>query len=222
MRVAVARESASSRQREAIEHRRCCSRPNTSSDPCCLVEGSWTACIGRARGLWLIWRFSIRLPESIGLPLPLFDITGLDLTAIAVSADEVSRINPHRGHMRHLDHVIWMSEDHGRALGLKHVRDDEFWVPGHIPGRPLLPGVLMIEAGAQLCSVQYKLRTGEQRFMGFLHCDDVSFRGKVVPGDTLYLLGSEVEFRPRRLIAACQGVVNDKIVFEATITGMVM
>jgi len=156
------------------------------------------------------------------LPVPLFDIQGLDLDAVAVTADEVSRINPHRGHMRQLDHVIWMADDQSRALGVKHVRTDEFWVAGHIPGRPLLPGVLMIEAGAQLCSVQYKVRTREERFMGFLRCDDVSFRGQVVPGDTLYLLGQEVEFRPRRLIAACQGVVNDKIVFEATITGMML
>jgi 3-hydroxyacyl-[acyl-carrier-protein] dehydratase len=85
-----------------------------------------------------------------------------------------------------------------------------------------MPGVLMIEAAAQLCSVQYKCRTGETRFLGFSRCDDVSFRGQVVPGDTLYLLGKEVDFRARRFIAACQGMVDDKIVFEATVTGMAM
>jgi len=82
--------------------------------------------------------------------------------------------------------------------------------------------VLMIEAGAQLCSVQFKCRTKEPRFLGFSRCDDVSFRGQVVPGDTLYLLAKEVDFRARRFIAICQGMVDDKIVFEAKITGMVI
>lgn len=156
------------------------------------------------------------------MPVPLFDISGIDLKAIAVPSEEVERINPHRGAMRQLDHVIWMSADQSRAVGVKPVRHDEFWVAGHIPGRPILPGVLMIEAGAQLLSVQYKTRTREAQFLGFLRCEDFAFRGQVVPGDTLYLLGSEIEFRRRRFIGACQGMVNDKIVFEGTVTGMVL
>jgi 3-hydroxyacyl-[acyl-carrier-protein] dehydratase len=159
---------------------------------------------------------------NLRVPAPLFDITTIDLNAVALSTAQVEGINPHRGHMRQLDHVIWFDHDYSSILGVKHVRDDEFWVAGHIPGRPLLPGVLMIEAGAQLCSVQYKLKTGEKRFMAFLRCDDVVFRGQVVPGDTLYLLGSEVEFRAKRLIATCQGMVDNKIVFEGRITGIVL
>ncbi len=124
--------------------------------------------------------------------------------------------------MRHLDHVIWMSDNTDRALGVKRVRDDEFWVPGHIPGRPLLPGVLMIEAAAQLASIQYKARSSEQRFLGFARCDDISFRGQVVPGDDLYLLSREIDFRARRFIAACQAMVDDRVVFEGKITGMVI
>lgn len=170
-------------------------------------------------------RFSIScdLPREFPrLPVPLFDISGIDRLAVAVSPDEVAALNPQRGDMRQLDHVVWMGPNGTQALGLKKVRDDEFWVAGHIPGRPLMPGVLMIEAAAQLCSIQYKHRTKEQRFLGFSRCDEVSFRGQVVPGDALYLLGSEVDFRARRFIADCQGIVDDKIVFEARITGMVI
>ena len=156
------------------------------------------------------------------MPVPLFDISGIDRSAVAVSPDKVAEMNPQRGDMRQLDHVIWMGPRWSEALGVKKIRDDEFWVPYHIPGRPLMPGVLMIEAAAQLCSIQYKSRTNEPRFLGFSRCDEVSFRGQVVPGDTLYLLGKEVDFRARRFIAACQGMVDDKIVFEAKITGMVI
>ena len=150
----------------------------------------------------------------------LFDISGIDLSAVAVSRDEVGRLNPQCGHMRQLDHVVWLSPDKAHGLGVKHVRDDEFWVPCHVPGRPLMPGVLMIEAGAQLCSVQYKKKTGNLAFLGFIRVDDVVFRGQVVPGDTLYLLGEEVKLGARRFVSNVQAVANDKLVFEAQITGM--
>lgn len=153
---------------------------------------------------------------------PLFDISLIDKSQVAISAEEVGRLNPQCGDMRLLDHIIWINPDSSEALGVKYVRPDEFWVPYHIPGRPLMPGVLMIEAGAQLSSVQYKKRSGNLAFLGFTRCDDVTFRGQVAPGDTLYLLGKEVSFGGRRFISAVQGIVNGKLVFEAQITGMVL
>ncbi len=153
---------------------------------------------------------------------PIVDLDSLDLNAVRVSPDEVGRINPQSGDMRHLDHVIWMDDAYSMAVGVKQVRDDEFWVPGHIPGRPLLPGVIMIEAVAQLGNVLYHFRSKNERFMGFTRCDDCTFRGQVVPGDTLYLLTREVVFSKRRSITYGQGMVNGKLVFEVQITGMLI
>jgi 3-hydroxyacyl-[acyl-carrier-protein] dehydratase len=164
----------------------------------------------------------IRIGASTLAGQPLFDISQIDKTKVAVSAEEVGRLNPQCGAMRLLDHIIWMTPDGSQALGVKQVRTDEFWVPYHIPGRPLMPGVLMIEAGAQLSSIQYKRRSGNLAFLGFIRCDEVVFRGQVVPGDTLYLLGKEVSFGGRRFISAVQGMVGDKLMFEAKITGMVL
>ncbi|HMN96155.1 MAG TPA: hypothetical protein PKC43_07570 [Phycisphaerales bacterium] len=152
----------------------------------------------------------------------LFDLAGIDLNAVHASVDEIGRINPQSGHMRHLDHVIWAAPDYTAALGVKQVRDDEFWVPGHIPGRPLLPGVLMIEAAAQLSSYLYKMRSGESRFLGFTHCDDSVFRGQVVPGDRLLLLVREIHFGRRRFSCRGQGLVGERLVFETSVTGMVL
>jgi len=152
----------------------------------------------------------------------IFDISGIDLAAVAVSSEEVARLNPQTGDMRQLDHVVWLSPDATKGLGVKHVRPDEFWVSGHIPGRPIMPGVLMIEASAQLCSIQYKKKSNNYDFLGFVRCDDVVFRGQVVPGDTLYLLGMEVKFGARRFTSAVQAIANGKLVFEAQITGMVV
>src|SRR5439155_20441440 len=98
----------------------------------------------------------------------------------------------------------------------------EFWVPVHLPGRPLLPGVLMIEAAAQMASYMSLRRSSGVKFMGFAGARDVKFRGQVVPGDRLILIGKEADFRPRRWICDAQGLVNGTLVFEATIVAMPM
>ena len=149
-----------------------------------------------------------------------FDLSQIDLDNILAGPEEIEACNPQRGDMRHLDGIIWMNDDRSGAVGFKDVRDDEFWVPGHIPGRPLYPGVLMIEAAAQLAAFIMKQRRPELGFIGFVRADDVKFRGQVVPGDRLYLLGREIQFKSRRLICAGQGVVNGNLVFETQITGM--
>ena len=153
---------------------------------------------------------------------PLFDITKIDLSAVTVSPERVGQINPQAGSMRQLDHIIWIRDDAKAGLGVKLIRDDEFWVPVHIPGRPLMPGVLMIEAAAQLCSVLQKhaYNLSDETFLGFTRCDQVAFRGQVVPGDTLYLLAEEVEQRRRRFVSKAQAMVDGRLVFEAVITGM--
>lgn len=152
----------------------------------------------------------------------LFDISAIDLSAVAYGRDVISKFNPQTGDMCHLDHMVWTDDNFTSGLGVKHVRDDEFWVQGHIPGRPLLPGVIMIEAAAQVSSVIYQLRLNEdkQRFLGFTRCDNCVFRGQVVPGDTLYILVREHNFQRRRFSCDAQGIVNGKLVFEVRITGM--
>lgn len=152
----------------------------------------------------------------------LFDISKIDLDAVAYDRDAISKFNPQSGDMCQLDHVIWTDESFTSAVGVKHVRDDEFWVPGHIPGRPLLPGVIMIEAAAQVSSVLYQLRLNadESSFLGFTRCDNCVFRGQVVPGDTLHILVREHDFRRRRFTCDAQGIVDGKLVFEVRITGM--
>ena len=155
-------------------------------------------------------------------PSLLFDISGIDLDRVLYDVEDIDRINPHRGAMRMIDAISYASDDGIYWAAFKDIRPDEFWVPGHIPGQPIFPGVLMIEAAAQLASFSCLRRMPKASFMGFVGVDKVKFRGQVVPGDRLYVLCDEIEFRPRRCVCLTQGLVNDELVFEAVITGMPM
>ncbi|MFA9477485.1 3-hydroxyacyl-ACP dehydratase FabZ family protein [Phycisphaerales bacterium AB-hyl4] len=155
-------------------------------------------------------------------PTLLFDISHVDMDKTRFDAKHIESVNPHRGAMRLLDGIIWQSEDYKHTVAYKDVRDDEFWVPGHIPGSPVFPGVLMIETAAQLASFVCLIRLPDEAFMGFAGVDKVKFRGQVVPGDRLVLLCEETEFRRRRCVCNTQGFVNGNLVFEAVITGMPM
>src|SRR5690606_41817999 len=132
------------------------------------------------------------------------------------------RLGRHPGGMRLLDAVGYGSPDEIAYVAYHDVRDDEFWVPGHIPGRPIFPGVLQIETAAQVASFVCLSKMGDQAFMGFAGVDDVKFRGQVVPGDRFVVLCHETEFRRRRSVCSTQGYVGDTLVFEAKITGMPM
>jgi len=155
------------------------------------------------------------------MPAALFyDPDQYDYENPVIGPAEIEAVNPQRGDMRHLDGIAFLEDDMTGVVGFKNVRGDEFWIPGHIPGRPLLPGVIMIEAAAQLAAFIMSKRRPDAGFIGFVGCDNVKFRGQVTPGQRLILMGREVKFKPRRVICDAQGVVDGQLVFEARITGM--
>jgi 3-hydroxyacyl-[acyl-carrier-protein] dehydratase len=166
--------------------------------------------------------FAPRFPvASIAMPPQfLFDISGIDLTKVVYDQQAIRAANPQRGHMEHLNAVVWTDPAAGRIVGYKDVRLDEFWVDGHIPGRPLLPGVIMIECGAQLASFYTRTFCGWTGFIGFSAADGVKFRQQVSPGCRLYLLGEKQWERHRRILSHVQGVADGRLVFEAQITGV--
>lgn len=155
-------------------------------------------------------------------PVNIFDLDAIDFTKPLFGAERIEAVNPHRGAMRLIDEVLWESEEKDAIIAVKHVREDEFWVPGHIPDRPLFPGVLMIEAAAQASSLVVLQRETDQDFMGFVACDGIKFRGHVVPGDDLVIVAKQIDFRKKRQKCVTQAFVNKQMVFEGMITGMCM
>ncbi len=153
-------------------------------------------------------------------PSLLFDMSQIDLSKIEFDKKDVMEVNPQAHEMSQLDGIIWSDLDKLLCLGYKDVTQNEFWIRGHIPGRPIMPGVIMVEAAAQLSSFFMKRIYGLSGFIGFSGIGKTRFRDTVVPGDRLYLLNHIYKVRSRQFCASIQGVVENKIVFDTTISGM--
>jgi 3-hydroxyacyl-[acyl-carrier-protein] dehydratase len=155
-------------------------------------------------------------------PVLLIDLSVIDLNAKPLFDQEaICRVNPQRYEMQHLDGILWYDLDKALILGYKDVTDHEFWIRGHIPGRPLMPGVIQIEAAAQLLSFFVKQLYQENGFVGFGGIDNAKFRATIEPNCRLYLMGHITEARKgRRYVCDVQGVVDGALAFEATISGM--
>jgi 3-hydroxyacyl-[acyl-carrier-protein] dehydratase len=151
------------------------------------------------------------------------DPASLDLGHVIADREAIRKVNPQRFEMEQLDAVVLMDIQRQMAAGYRDVRADEFWVRGHMPDYPLMPGVLMCEAGAQLCSY-YVVTTGllQGDFVGFGGLEDVRFRGVVRPGDRLVLVAQGKKLHRRQTIFNVQGFVGGTMVFHGDIIGVPM
>jgi 3-hydroxyacyl-[acyl-carrier-protein] dehydratase len=151
-----------------------------------------------------------------------FDMTLLDFGTVVADREAIHQYNPQRYEMEQLDAIIHLDTVHKIIVGYKDVRFDEFWVRGHMPGYPLMPGVLMCEAAAQLCSYFVLSQHEVEGFLGFGGMEDIRFRSPVRPGDRLVLVAKETRFNRRQVIFNVQGFVHDRMVFHGDIIGVPM
>jgi 3-hydroxyacyl-[acyl-carrier-protein] dehydratase len=145
----------------------------------------------------------------------------LDLSRVLADQEAIRRVNPQRFEMEQLSAIVYLDPERQVIAGYKDVGSDEFWVRGHMPGFPLLPGVLMCEAAAQLCAyyiVTQGLMQGD--FIGFGGLENVRFRGMVRPGDRLLLIGKAVRINRRQTIFNVQGLVGANMVFHGDVLGV--
>jgi 3-hydroxyacyl-[acyl-carrier-protein] dehydratase len=150
------------------------------------------------------------------------DLSQIDMNRVTADIEEIRRRNPQRFEMEQLQAIVYEDPSRHICVGYKDVTLNDFWVRGHMPGMPLMPGVMMLEAAAQLCSYfvqKYNLLQSEM--VGFGGLEEVRFRDPVVPGDRLILMTEMTKVRPRRMIISrFQGVVRDSIVVEGILKGI--
>jgi 3-hydroxyacyl-[acyl-carrier-protein] dehydratase len=149
------------------------------------------------------------------------DPATIDFSHIAYDVEAIRKINKQRFEMEQLTAIVSMDIPKQIVIAYKDVTDDEFWVRGHIPGRPLMPGVVMCEAAAQTASFFLHFVTEEApSFIGFGGLEDVRFRGTVVPGDRFVVVGHIISLKRRLFTFDAQAFVGTKMVFEGKILGV--
>ena len=152
----------------------------------------------------------------------IFDLSTIDFSRVIADVDQIGKYNRQRFEMAQLTAVVYEDFVRNVCVGYKDVTPNEFWVRGHMPNMPLMPGVIMLEGAAQLCS--YFTQKGDllgSPIVGFGGLEDVRFRDPVVPGDRIIYLCELIKVRPRRMIVSrFQGVVRDSLVVEGIIKGI--
>jgi UDP-3-O-[3-hydroxymyristoyl] N-acetylglucosamine deacetylase/3-hydroxyacyl-[acyl-carrier-protein] dehydratase len=157
-------------------------------------------------------RMRSMVPADISLPI---GESVLDI-------QEVMRILPHRYPFLMVDRIIeCRGETH--CTGVKNVSVNEPYFPGHFPGHPIMPGVLQLEAMAQVSSVLMMRKPENAGKIGyFMSADHVKWRRPVLPGDTLFIETEIIRMRGSIGQTRCRCLVNGEVVSEAELKFAVM
>jgi UDP-3-O-[3-hydroxymyristoyl] N-acetylglucosamine deacetylase/3-hydroxyacyl-[acyl-carrier-protein] dehydratase len=134
----------------------------------------------------------------------------------------IQKILPHRYPFLLVDKIIEVEGD-TRIKGVKNVTFNEQFFQGHFPSTPIMPGVLIVEAMAQVSGLLFAQRlehTGKLAML--LSMDNVKLRKPVVPGDQLILIAETVRLRRRTAHCRCQALVGDIVAAEAEIKFMLV
>lgn len=131
-----------------------------------------------------------------------------------MEAKEIMQVIPHRYPMLLVDRILEL-EPGKRAVGLKNVSANEWFFPGHYPGQPIMPGVLIMEACAQVGAVaMLALEENRSKTPIFAGMEKVRFRKPVVPGDQLRLEVSIDKVRGPMGWASAKAYVGEAVVAE--------
>ena len=154
-------------------------------------------------------------------PAALVDPATIDTSKILFDLEGIRLSNPQLFEMEQLTAIVYLDLDEHLIIGFKDVTSEEFWVRGHMPDYPLMPGVMICEAAAQLCSFYCcTLNILEGSFLGFGGMEDVRFRGQVKPGDRLVILAKASRVHRRQTVFDTQGFVGSNMVFHGKIIGV--
>jgi 3-hydroxyacyl-[acyl-carrier-protein] dehydratase len=144
-------------------------------------------------------------------------------TGILKDVTEIMEMIPHRYPFLLVDRVTEY-EAGKRLVALKNVTLNENFFAGHFPGKPIMPGVLIVEALAQAAALYTVIESGssaKDKTVYFMSIDQAKFRKPVVPGDGVYLHVRPVQSRRNVHKFECEARVNGAKVTEAVLTAMI-
>ena len=154
----------------------------------------------------------------------IIDPAELDCGQVVATIDEIRRYLPQRHAMEQLTAIVRDDVEQHICVGYRDITPHEFWVSGHMPGMPIMPGVIMCELAAQVLTyhIQRNDLSGAE-VVGFGGMDGVKFRGVVKPGDRLVMMTQVTKHRRGRMVnCRFQGFVGESLVCEGEISGVAL
>ncbi|MBM4075278.1 MAG: beta-hydroxyacyl-ACP dehydratase [Planctomycetes bacterium] len=155
-------------------------------------------------------------------PQSLYEFGSFDENRPIFTIEEIRQVNPQRFEMEQLTAILYVDRELHGIIGYKDITPNEFWVRGHMPDFPLMPGVILCECAAQLAGFyarKYELLGGD--FLGFGGMEDVRFRSPVFVGDRLIIMARLHRLRAnQRAEFDFQGYVKEKMVFSGRQIGV--
>ena len=153
--------------------------------------------------------------------LLILDPAEYDLDNVVADIEEIRRYNRQRFEMEQLTAVVFDDPDTHICVGYKDIGPDDFWIRGHMPDMPIMPGVLMCEAAAQLASFfSQKNKLMEAPAVGFGGLQNVRFRGVVHPGERFVVVAKLLKVRRAMLTCQFQCFVKEDMVCNGVLKGV--
>jgi len=143
--------------------------------------------------------------------------TGVEKRKPVLEIDDIEKIIPHRFPFLLVDRIIELEEDR-RVIGVKNVSVNEWFFQGHFPGRPVMPGVLIVESIAQAAGVlMLSKKENQGKLAFFMSIEEAKFRRAVRPGDQLVLKVEVSKLKSKFGQVQGKAYVDDKVVCEAVL-----
>ena len=156
------------------------------------------------------------MPHRKALDFARFCVTQLGEKMAELTTTDILEIIPHRYPFMLVDRIVEFEKGSDRIVGIKNLTFNELFFQGHFPDNPVMPGVLQLEAMAQVAGIMLNSREGnEGKTAFFMSINNAKFRRPVLPGDQLRMVVEGDRIRSRMASVKAKAYVGEHLVSEA-------